>query len=331
MFKISALLISINLLLIQNSYAHDSCLSNKYIFDIGSGGIKSTGYLINKCHQTIVKTLAEDYDTSLSLQECISNSPGGSTIPPACISNGEKVFSSIKKKLGINCAQQQCRAVATAWARNAHNSHELINAIEDQGIKVSVLSQENEGKLSFLSLSANHNLKNTMVLDLGGGSFQLSSEDSSEVIQVHNGPYGMFNFKPMLLAKFDNSLPSASLEAIKQFALDEIGAEISNKSYFKNKSNVLATGAFITRGVQNQFAFGNKVSLKQIEAAVANTVGKSAAEICAIYPKLPAEHAVNSQFSLLIIYAVMKSAGIDHITIVSNNKINEYLALHEDI
>ena len=36
--------------------------------------------------------------------------------------------------------------MATAWARNAKNAQTLIDRIKEYGIKVSVLSQHDEGK-----------------------------------------------------------------------------------------------------------------------------------------------------------------------------------------
>ena len=77
--------------------------------------------------------------------------------------------------------------------------------------------------------------------------------------------------------------------------------------------------------------FGNKVSVLEVEKAINNFIGSTAAEIVEKYPKLPIEHAESSQYSLIIVHAVMKSLNIEQMTIVSNNLTNDYLATHDNI
>jgi len=337
------IMLLLSLILAQSSTASTkSCLENKYIFDIGSGGINGIGYEVNTCNHKISKTIVKKYH-DLPLQSCISNSLDGKTIPQSCISEGTAAFTLFQKEFNVDCKQQKCLAIATAWARNAQNSHELINAIEDQGIKVSVLSQYDEGKISFENIIQENNIspkeaKNTLVFDIGGGSFQLNYLDNKDAVRVYKGPYGMFNFKPLVLEKFANGngdiLPAAYLAKIKNFALEEVRSQLQKDKHLMKKFQmpnleIFGTGTFIGVGIRSQLGLGETVTFDAIEKAIDILVGKNAAEIKAIYPNMPEKYAVNSQFSLLIIYAVMKEGGIKTIHITSDGGINEYLALYD--
>lgn len=317
----------------------ESCVTNKYVFDIGSGGINAIGYEVNDCTKEIKKILSEIY-YPLPLQNYISNSKDGRSFSKTHLLKGEKAIFHIKKSLDIDCQKEKCLALATAWARNASNSRKLINIIQNHGIKTSIISQHDEGKVAFHSLVNNLKIdktkeKETVVFDIGGGSFQLTYKDFNNFIRVYQGPYGMFNFKKLIKDRFDYSQKPSffAIRKIKKFAFQTIGINISKEKTLlsvlaKNKGVVFGSGAFIGNSLKSQFNFGNKVTLKQIETAINNTIGKNIEEIQNIYPNMPSQYAINSQFSLLIIYAIMKSASIKHIIIPNNLKINEYVALH---
>lgn len=316
-----------------------SCLTDKYIFDIGSGGIRSTGYSVDICKGLIHKKIAENY-YNMPLQEYISNSHDGRTIPDSYVKKGRDAFIHLKHQFGIDCVKERCLAVATAWARNATNSSQLIEEIKKEGIDTYVISQQDEGKISFDSLAKDNNLtdfekRNTIVFDIGGGSFQLNYMSEQGKIMVYNGPYGMFNFKKLILAKFSENgvLSSSALDMVKEFALKEIGSKLESHTELYNKllnKNllVLGTGAFMGSCIKQQLGLGGYVSLSGVEKALADIFGKSVVEIQKIYPNMPEEHTVNAQFSLLIVYAIMKEGGIKAITIPHNVHVNEYLALN---
>ncbi len=314
------------------------CFNNKYVFDIGSGTIKANGYNINRCTNKLERITPTHYNSEIKFQECLSkHSNDGKTIPEDCLLKGKRIIQDMKKKMGTDCSNHQCKAIATAWARTSNNAKEMIDIIEAEGIKISVLDQYQEGKLGFLSLpkSINEDSKHVIVFDLGGGSFQLATEDQSGQIHVHNGQYGMYNFRKLIAEKFAKNsseiLVRSQIPQIKQFAFKIIDEAIKHDSFLYGKNKLIGIGSFIHRGIGEQMEFGNKVSVLEVEKAINNFIGSTAAEIVEKYPKLPIEHAESSQYSLIIVHAVMKSLNIEQMTIVSNNLTNDYLATHDNI
>lgn len=320
----------------SNLFASEQCIEKKYVFDIGSGGIKVMGYKVDICKKMINKVIANDYYT-LPLQKFISESKDGNIIPQEYINYGENAILALEKNNNINCKKDRCIAIATAWARNAINSNELLEKIEAQGVNVIILSQHNEGKLSFDSTVLLNNInhdqeKNLLVFDLGGGSFQLNDLDEKKDLRVFKGQYGMFNFKALVREKFPN-FKNTDLQEVKDFALAEIGQKIKEDPYLlkkiKNNDTItIGVGAFMTLGMKEQLLMGEEVTVPKVEEAIGKIYGKSKKQIIKEFPDIKIEHAKDSLYSLLIIYAVMESTGISKIKIAkSSGQFNEYLAL----
>jgi exopolyphosphatase/pppGpp-phosphohydrolase len=329
---------AITMLICNTSFS--DCIKDKYIFDVGSGGIDSVGYIIDTCAKKVKKIKAQSY-YNLPLQHCISTSHDKQSLSNECIEDAKLAFESLQKKFNINCKKDKCIAVATAWARNAKNAQTLIDRIKEYGIKVSVLSQHDEGKISFHSLMLENNVigdaeKKAVVFDIGGGSFQLNTLDDNGEIHVYKGPYGMFNFKPLVMKKFGNGkndiLDPKDLKAIKKFALDEIGSKLKKdkilmKKFSSKDIKVFGAGSFMSKGTV-QLDMETVFSIDDIEKTLESLVGKTVPEIQSIYTKMPKEYAPNQQFSLFIIYAIMKKCGIDRVYISPHGGINQYIALN---
>lgn len=316
------------------------CIKDKYIFDVGSGGIESVGYVVDTCSKKVKKVKAQAY-YNLPLQHCISTSHDKQSLSNDCIEDAKLAFDHLQKKFKIDCKKEECLAVATAWARNAKNAESLIEHIKQYGITISVLSQHDEGKISFHSLMLENNVigdeeKKSVVFDIGGGSFQLNTLDDQGEIHVHKGKYGMFNFKSLVMKKFGNGkddiLDPKDISAIKQFAIDAIGLQIKKdkilmKKFASKDIKVFGAGSFMGKGTV-QLDLKNIFSIQDIENTLDSVVGKTIPEIQSIYKKMPKEYAPNQQFSLFIIYAIMKECGIDKIYISPHGGINQYIALN---
>ena len=338
---IQGLFLSLFFLTTTISEATDRCLTNKYVFDIGSGGINAVGYIVDTCKDVILKTFPQKYH-NLPLQQCISDSPDSQTITEECLTKGRKAITSLKKELAIDCKQQECIAIATAWARNAKNADMLINQFQSEGINVAIISQYDEGQIAFKNFIRSHNIpndieKNIIVFDLGGGSFQLSDMDDQGNIQVYHGPYGMFNFKALILSKFASNnnqiLPASSLKEIKDFSIQEIWKDLKKNKYINDKLEradlkIFGVGSFFDKGIRTQLSLGKKVSLTDIENAIDKLIGKTSEEIQKIYPFMPKEYASDAQFSLLIIYGLLKEMEVQKLKVARNAQINDYIALN---
>lgn len=93
---------------------------------------------------------------------------------------------------------------ATAAIRNAENSEEIVASVmENTGVKMQILSGDEEGELSFLGARDDFSVQSGVMADVGGGS--------SEIIVFENGK-----------KKDVKSVPLGSLKAYKMFVFGEI-------------------------------------------------------------------------------------------------------------
>ena len=64
-------------------------------------------------------------------------------------------------------------AMATSASRDAKNSADLVDKLEERGIVLKVIPGEREAALTFLGASQEYRQKNILVVDIGGGSTEL--------------------------------------------------------------------------------------------------------------------------------------------------------------
>lgn len=82
-------------------------------------------------------------------------------------------------------------AVATAAVRDARNAHRLLDALRrETGVGVEVLSGEAEGRLGALAALASLPVRDGLVLDLGGGSAQLTRVRRGGIVPLVSVPLG---------------------------------------------------------------------------------------------------------------------------------------------
>lgn len=90
--------------------------------------------------------------------------------------------------------ETQIRIIATEATREALNAKEFIAAVKRQtGLTVEVLPKEEEGKIGAMGIASSFTYVGGLVMDLGGGSTQISWMISREG-QVQTSPTGAFSF-----------------------------------------------------------------------------------------------------------------------------------------
>lgn len=86
------------------------------------------------------------------------------------------------------------RAVATAAIRNAANSREIVEQLERHtGIRIEVLSGEEEARLGFLGMINSIDIRDGLVIDIGGGSTEVSLFLGRTLIHSVSFPFGSVN------------------------------------------------------------------------------------------------------------------------------------------
>lgn len=99
-----------------------------------------------------------------------------------------RVFLGIGRNLGVD----EVRAIATAAMRTATNGPAFAERLNDElGLDVEIVSEYEEGRLVFLSASANFELPATSaVVDIGGGSVEIVTAVGPEVDHIVSMPLG---------------------------------------------------------------------------------------------------------------------------------------------
>lgn len=86
------------------------------------------------------------------------------------------------------------RAVATAAIRNATNSAEIVAALNRRtGLDIEVLSGEEEARLGFLGMINTLDIRDGLVIDIGGGSTEISLFLGRTLVHSVSFPFGSVN------------------------------------------------------------------------------------------------------------------------------------------
>ncbi len=97
---------------------------------------------------------------------------------------------------------EKCYVFATASLRNISNTEEVLTQIKElTGFDVQILSGEDEALYSYLGVSLSIKTENGVVLDIGGGSLELTFFEHKEVKQRKSIPTGSLNMQEAFLNK----------------------------------------------------------------------------------------------------------------------------------
>ncbi len=321
-------------------FAND-CIENRYSFDVGSGAIKTTGNKVDKCKGEILEKLGE-HNVHIKYESCMQNKDDRLVISQACIAQTREAIQDIEKAYDMDCASTNCAGVATAWARKASNSSDLLKLFKAEKIDIEVLPQEDEGKLGFYTAKTHLAAKNTMnenmvVWDLGGGSFQLSALGDDGDIHVYNGMYGVESFDRLIRKTFMQDgmvyFDKERLDKAIDYTVKRIGNKVRKDQVVRNKVQskdvvVFAIGRPMYRGIRETLNFEEVVTKEQIYNAALTFSGKSVDEVQKMYPILPDHYIKQSQPALILIYSIMEGLGVDQIHIL-NAKASDYISIDE--
>lgn len=115
-------------------------------------------------------------------------------------------FRNINQKHRV----QNCRAVATSALREASNKNEFIDRImKKSGLKVEVIDGIEEARLIYLAVSREVELKGKrcVLIDVGGGSVEVTLSDNGKMKQTESFPMGTVRILDQLIKrKLDESL-----------------------------------------------------------------------------------------------------------------------------
>ena len=132
---------------------------------------------------------------------------------PDTLSQVTDAFIQIRRRLDRHQVQRQhFRAIATSALRHTRNAQELISRVELlTHIPIEIISAQEEAELGFLAISKIHDLKNknAMIIDLGGGSLELTTAARGTINQSISLPLG-----PVRILSRQEQTPGVSLGKI---------------------------------------------------------------------------------------------------------------------
>jgi exopolyphosphatase/guanosine-5'-triphosphate,3'-diphosphate pyrophosphatase len=113
-------------------------------------------------------------------------------------------------------------AIATSAVRDARNAHRLIDALRQAtGIEVEVLGWEEEARLGAMAALASLPLRDALVVDLGGGSLELTLVQDGSITPLASVPLGALRATRRFL-RHDPPTPP-ELQTLRREAADLIG------------------------------------------------------------------------------------------------------------
>ncbi|KAJ6260632.1 Ubiquitin carboxyl-terminal hydrolase [Drechslerella dactyloides] len=199
-----------------------------------ANGIRFSISTLHPLTARVLPTLFNDragislYDVQYSTQ---SSSQVRSPIPEATIT---QIVSALQRFKNVcdtySVPAANIRAVATEATRTAPNSEEFRNAIyEAVGWRIELLSKEDEGHVGALGIASSFATVEGLVMDLGGGSTQLSWMMTRRGIvrcadQAVSLPFGA----AALLKKLSTAINSEAIEAIARTIREEISKAVAS-------------------------------------------------------------------------------------------------------
>ena len=205
-FLILLIAIPLSNLTAQNIVVPQKQIAILAAIDFGSGAVKMQVGMVDIKNNRIFNTLLEKH-ISLNLTEDVASHEG-------CISEEmQKRALTILKQLKEEAEAAarilgkseshplQFSGIATAVFRKAPNGAEVLNTFEKQfGIRFHILSQDEEGKLGFMTAKALYPetpKEDLIAWDSGNGSFQMTAK-RGDTCDIYQGPSGYGTVRVLL-------------------------------------------------------------------------------------------------------------------------------------
>ncbi|MGL5530673.1 MAG: hypothetical protein ACRDCZ_01570, partial [Culicoidibacterales bacterium] len=128
-------------------------------------------------------------------------------------------FKKVIESLGV----ETVFCVATAALRAAENQEEIITRIfEKTTIKIEIISPEMEAYYGLMAMRLEEpSLKDAVLVDMGGGSTEISLVRQQKIVQMKSFPYGVVNLSDRYFAKNDDVDYAADLLKYQIFQWQE--------------------------------------------------------------------------------------------------------------
>lgn len=249
----------------------------------------------------------------------------------------QRALSFLKeyKELSDTCRSEKIIACGTSALRDAVNKKEFISFISKElGFTIEVLSGDEEAELTYLGAVSEflqpYNEQNFAVLDIGGGSTELTSGSNKQVNRKQSLDIGCVRLTERILK---TSPPSA--QSLSQ-AIDEVRDQVAGYSMLSPQTMLIGVAGTLTTLAAIDLSLptydrnrvsGHILTLESIQRIFEALKTKSMKELTA-YPQILAGRADVLLAGILILIEVMKKLNVGQIT-VSDRGLRYGIALRE--
>lgn len=131
-------------------------------------------------------------------------------------------------------------AVGTSAIRDARNRDDVLRALRDHaGLEVRVLSGREEARYGYLAAVSSTDLTDGLVIEMGGGSIQLSRVSGRELVEAESFPFGAVRvterFRP------GDGRSTRGTEALRS----HVAAEIDRLGWWRGCDHLVAIGGSV--------------------------------------------------------------------------------------
>lgn len=296
--------------------------------DIGSGATKIMVAKVDFCKGKVLEVLLNE-SKQVSYNEDLEKNADGN-LSEAIIESGHKSLSELIAK-GKTFKPKKSYGVATSVFRKAKNGTDVIKGFAKKtGIKLAVISQEEEAYLGYLSVMSlmdekDPAAKNIVVWDIGGGSMQMFSMDENKKPQRYLGDLASVTFKNMVIEVIQSKSPETTttpnpigdkrdqvITLARSYARLHVPADL--KYQIKNRT-VVGVGGVHAYSIKGQIQGQTQTkepfyTLEQLSATSKIQVEKSDSE-------LKGDYRSTDVTNLLLVQGFMEALGIKEVKVVN--------------
>ena len=296
----------------------NECVKIKAAFDLGSGSTKMKVGRVNVCRQKIEKILLEA-SLPVKYKESLQNSRDN-WLDREIQNKGVEAVLKLKE-MAQAFGPSSYQGVATSAFRTATNGKDFAAKLaQDTGVKISVISQEEEAKLGFVAASAiaSGDLKEILVWDIGGGSMQMVSYSGNGEFVIYQGKLASASFKKEIIANVQGRNPllvetpnpigyANSQKAValaRKRAFQTVPPAIKEK--LANDPEVIGIGGVHYFSVRKRVSKDDLVTLREIKQAAKTAVSLTDTQA-------GGDYASTDISNLLLVQGFMEALGIEKV------------------
>lgn len=200
------------------------------IIDIGSNSIRLAIY--EETDHTAHRIIEESKDSARLSQKIRSDD----TLPDEDIGTIVQTLNHFKMLCEAN-QTAKIRAVATAAIRNARNSTEIIDKLQKgTGLDIEILSGSEEARLGFLGTINTIDIEDGFLIDIGGGSTEVTLFHNRAIVNSISFPFGSVNTTKKFTR--EGELDESDCKRIKSMVVEEL----MNEPWIASKKGLTLIG-----------------------------------------------------------------------------------------